>query len=154
MIQRIQTLHLLVATILLVAVNFFPLATFDVEGGIYRMSSFGIDAFGTEAYTGTQWLCYLLRLLSGVAALVSFLNIFGYKNRIAQMRKCIYAILLVIVYYMVYGAQTWLVFTVTQTMPLPSLSAQMPLIAVVFLFLAGRAIKRDEDLVRSTERLR
>ena len=55
---------------------------------------------------------------------------------------------------MVYGAQTWLVFTVTQTMPLPSLSAQMPLIAVVFLFLAGRAIKRDEDLVRSTERLR
>ena len=70
------------------------------------------------------------------------------------MRKCIYAILLVIVYYMVYGAQTWLVFTVTQTMPLPSLSAQMPLIAVVFLFLAGRAIKRDEDLVRSTERLR
>lgn len=154
MIQRIQTLHLLVATILLVAVNFFALATFAVDGGMYRMSIFGVDSFGVEEYGSTQWLCYLLPLVSGAAALLSLVNIFGYKNRVAQMRKCIYAILLIIIYYMVYGAQAWIVFSATQAMPLPALSAQLPLIAVVFLFLAGRAIKRDEDLVRSTERLR
>lgn len=154
MIQRIQTIHLFVAALLLVAVNFFTLATFEVPGGMFRMTIFGVDAFGVEVYTGVQWLCYFLPVLSGLSALVSLFAIFGYKSRIAQMRKCIYAILLIIIYYMVYGAQTWLIFAATEAMPLPSLSAQMPLIAVVFLFLAGRAIKRDEDLVRSTERLR
>ena len=158
MIQRIQTLHLFIATVLLVAVNFFSMATFTLSPaggqGMYRMSVFGVDAFGVEAYSGQQWACYLLPATSGLAALIALLAIFGYKNRVRQMQKCIYAILLVILFYMAYGLQVWFVYSSTSALFMPSITAQFPLIAVILLFLAGRAIKRDEELVRSTERLR
>ena len=55
---------------------------------------------------------------------------------------------------MAYGLQVWFVCSSTSALFMPAITAQFPLIAVILLFLAGRAIKRDEDLVRSTERLR
>ena len=158
MIQRIQTLYRLIATALLVAVNFFPLATFSViqagSQGMYRMSVFGIDSFGVEAYAGAQWACWLFPVFSGLAALISLFALFDYKNRLGQMQKCIYGILLVILFYMAYGLQVWFVYSTTSAIFMPSITAQLPLVAVIFLFLAGRAVKRDEDLVRSMDRLR
>lgn len=154
MIQRIQSLYLLVAAVLLAVVNFFPLAHCKVGEGFYTIDSCGVHANGLEAYAGTTFLCWLLPVFSAVAVLLVLLALFGFKNRIKQMRRCVYAILVIIGYYVVFGAEVWSVKSTTGVFPDLALLAELPLIAIILIFLSGRAIKRDEDLVRSMDRIR
>ncbi len=155
MIQRIQTIYLFIAAVLLIGVNFANLVSFNVANGQYLMNSLGVDAFGVEEYVGPEWVCYLLPVLSCFAAYLSLRALFGYKNRIGQMRRCLYAIMVIILYYVALGVQVWMANgAIADAKILPTLYAQLPLIAIIFLFIAGRAINRDEALVRSTERIR
>lgn len=154
MIQRIQSIYLFVAAVLLAVVNFFPLAHCRVEEGFYTITSLGVDASGVEEFSGQQFWCWFLPALSIIAIAFTLAALFGYKNRIVQMRRCIYAILTVIAYYIVFGVEVWVVNSTTGHFPDLALLAELPLIAIILLFLAGRAIKRDEDMVRSMDRIR
>lgn len=155
MIQRIQTLYLLLVVALMAVVNFFPLVMFRVMDGMYVMTSTKVYAtLEAEQFDFADYWCKLLPVFSVITIAIAVAAIFSYKNRIRQMRYCIYAILTILVYYGCFGMQVWSVYKATEAMPLPTLIAQLPLISIVILFLAGRAIKRDEDLVRSTDRIR
>lgn len=154
MIQRIQTLYLLLAAILVVTVNFFPLAHCQQGAEVcYTMTSIGVDSTGAPFPGAVYWSCFL-PACSFFALLLIIMAVFGYKNRVVQMRRCVYAILVLLVYYVFFGIQIWTMNDVTGIFPDLALVAELPLIAIVFVFLAGRAIKRDEDLVRSMDRLR
>lgn len=153
MIQRIQSLYLLLATVLVALTNFFALAHFKVDEGFYTLSAFGIEASGVETWSGGVW--YLLLPLINVLTIALLLAaLFGYKKRIKQMRRCIYAILSNLLFYASFAFVCWKVYGVTGVYPDLALMAEMPLIAIILIFLAGRAIKRDEDLVRSMDRIR
>lgn len=153
MIQRIQTVYLLLAAVLVAVVNFFPLAHCQGAEVCYTMTSLGVDSTG-EPFTGAAyWSCFL-PACSLFAFILIVMALFSYKKRIVQMRRCVYAILVLLVYYVFFGIQIWTLNDVTGIFPDFALIAELPLIAIVLLFLAGRAIKRDEDLVRSMDRLR
>lgn len=153
MIQRIQSLYLLLATVLVALTNFFALAHFKVDGGFYTLTSFGIESSGVETWSGGMW--YLLLPLINVLCIALLLSaLFGYKHRIKQMRLCIYAILSSVLFYLALGFVCWQVYDVTGVYPDLALMAELPLIAIILTFLAGRAIKRDEDMVRSMDRIR
>ena len=154
MIQRIQTIYLFVAFVMLVAVNFFPYATFGVEGGSCVLTGMGVVDQGARPYAGSTMLCWGLPVFSLLAAVMALVAVFSYKQRVRQMRLCVYGILAVLAFHVVLGVQAWIMYDALGAMPELTLTAQLPLISVIFFILAGRAVKRDEALVRSMDRIR
>lgn len=154
MIQRIQTVYLFLAAVLILIVHFSPIAHVHVGQGFYTLTSFGVEASGVGEFGGSNVWCWLGTACNVVACALVVLALFGYKNRVGQMRRCVFAILAIMAYYVFVGVEVWMLNDATGVFPDLGLIGQCPFIALVLIFLAGRAIKRDEDLVRSMDRIR
>lgn len=99
-------------------------------------------AFGVGAIMegGALWLQVLLGLL----AVVSLGIIFLYKQRPTQATCCVGGMVLALVYYIMLAVnQPQIVWYMA-----------MPLVGILFLFLARKSILKDEKLVRSLDRIR
>ncbi|MGL5228653.1 MAG: DUF4293 domain-containing protein [Bacteroidales bacterium] len=152
MIQRIQTLYLIVVTVLAAIMNFVTLSSFKSGETLFQLDSFGL--FTT---TNPQELVYGTFALFAILAAISILSaltIFLYKKRILQIRICLFNILLALGFYAAYAAYTYVIkenFTAEVFFKLPLV---FPLIGIVLDWLAIRAIGADEALIRSLDRLR
>lgn len=150
MIQRIQSLYLLLASCCIGLMFLFPLAWFEKESIQQVFMLYGIlDATGLPVLK-----FYSLTGLAGLLVFLFLFILFRYKNRKAQLRLCriSFIILLGIVvlpvfYMMKYSQMHTMVLSVSMTLVLPVLSG-------VFTWLAVRGIKKDEELVRSMDRIR
>lgn len=154
MIQRIQSLYLLVATALLAVTIFTPIASFTGGGTELTLSAFELSDATGEYAESALWMGILISL----SALLPLVTIFLYKHRPLQIRLCGVELVLLIgdiafmtIYYL-------LAERVVETTAFPAsairLGAIMPAVAIVFVALAMRAILRDELLVRSLDRIR
>jgi len=152
MLQRPQTLYLLGVLILSIFLLTGPLAVFTVEGGEMILSHSGItDREGEDLELATWPMTVLLILV----AFLAFLNIFSYKNRVRQMRICIFLILLnvgvlgMILFYI------YLVQSSTVDMQIVyQWRIVIPLISIILIYLGFRRIRRDELLVKAYDRIR
>lgn len=152
MIQRIQSVYLLLVTILLLVSAWMPVGTFISEegwaAGVFR--SWGVLVAGGDVLP--TWGLFGILLLSALAALCT---IFLFRNRPLQIRLAIFGSLLLIGYYIVF-----LVFLFVLKSRLDDLDFRMgwalclPLVCLVLDYLAIRAIYRDEALVKAADRLR
>lgn len=128
MIQRIQTVYLLIALVL---------------SGV---------CMGFEVMKdGHPWA---LIVLTGLSALLEFVGIFLFRRRALQMRLCTFCILLLIGWYAVYAAFAYLFGDGLVGDYRPAPWAAIPAINAILLYLAFRGILKDELLVRSLDRLR
>ncbi len=154
MIQRIQTLYLLVASALLAVTIFTPIAAFTGGGTELTLSAFALADSTGEYMESTLWMGVLLTL----SAVLPLITIFLYKHRPLQIRLCGVEIVLLlgdiafmVIYYL-------LAQRVVEATPFSAsairFGAIMPVVAIVFVALAMRAIFRDELLVRSLDRIR
>lgn len=154
MIQRIQSLYLLVATALLAVTIFTPIASFIGGGTELTLSAFELSDATGEYAESSLWMGILLSL----SALLPLVTIFLYKHRPLQIRLCGVELVLLIgdiafmtIYYL-------LAERVVETTAFPAsairFGAIMSAVAIVFVALAMRAILRDELLVRSLDRIR
>jgi peptidoglycan/LPS O-acetylase OafA/YrhL len=136
MIQRVQSLYLLLVVLLNATVVFW-LPLWKTEEGI--------EVFAME----TPWLAGLFAL-SGVLALFS---IFMFKNRKLQF---VLGRLNIILNFVLLGFFVYWTLMVPGEMQISEKGIGMflPVLSIVFLVLANKAIKRDEDLVKSVDRLR
>jgi hypothetical protein len=152
MIQRSQTLYLLAVFILSVLMLTGPLSIFttvDTELILKHAGLHGVD--GEEQLLST----WPLTVIFSVVALLSFLNIFFYRNRMRQMRICVFlmflsagSIGLMFYYNWVVGAK----FETTHT--LYQWRFVLPAICIILQYLARRRIHRDELLVKAYDRIR
>ncbi len=136
MIQRVQSLYLMLVVLLNPAVVFwFPLWKTKQD----------IEVFAVE----TTWLVILFAL-SGLLALIS---IFMFKNRKLQF---VLGRLNIILNFVLLGFFVYWTLMVPGEMQISEKGIGMflPVLSIVFLVLANKAIKRDEDLVKSVDRLR
>jgi peptidoglycan/LPS O-acetylase OafA/YrhL len=155
MIQRIQTLYLLTAGVLMSLMLLLPLAQIAADGtGIYTVHSKGwyIEAGESAELAMATWPVFILAL---VLVLLPLMNIFLYKNRKLQLRISVYAIILafgligLIYYYFVIGFRQLDEPAYALRFPLV-----VPVIFIVLIYLAFRGIRKDEILVRSLDRIR
>jgi glucan phosphoethanolaminetransferase (alkaline phosphatase superfamily) len=152
MIQRIQTLFLAVALIMMGLLLWLPLGEITANEKIYSFSLSGVTDSITGQSTYQAW--YLMALI-GFILMFQVVIIFSYKKRVGQVRMATLNILLMLVFVLV----CWL-FVKTSAKSLGesiySLKVFMafPLIAVILNYLAIRAIRNDEALVRSVDRIR
>ncbi len=150
MIQRIQTLYLLIAAALMTVAVFSPLAVFNVGAAEYTLSSFSLAGEGGSF--ATLWLGILL----AVSALLPLATLFLYKRRQLQIRLCAVELVLLIgcIVFIDYWLSNRMFTDFDTTYRRFAYGALMPLLSLVPVWLAMRAIFRDEVLVRSLDRIR
>ena len=151
MIQRIQTLHLL---IVMAVTLFAPLAWFAGDAGEFRLYAFSLQTSAGEAVQSTVYMGVVLAL----ACVLPFITIFLFKRRLLQIRLCVVEIVLLIgsaVMEAAYYFLSWRVFSElsfhTQGFR-PAIA--LPLVCLLFAYLAARAVFRDELMVRAADRIR
>jgi hypothetical protein len=152
MIQRVQSLFLLLTILLSVL---FPI-------GVIMKFSEGISEIFLrfdgiiKASGGAENFKQILPLtvLMFIIPLLSMIIIFLYKNRKLQMRLTVILIILIlaeiiaIVYYAIYITRS---FNAELTLGIKLI---IPVLILICTLLAYRYIKKDEELVRSYDRLR
>ena len=131
---------------------FLPLATIVYGGNELILKAFTLN--GIEGVDTTLPL-YLGVLLAVTTALLLAI-IFIYKKRLAQIRLCVSAIVLLLGSAALIGLYCYrlcdiltgdLVFTL-------GFASLMPVVAIIPVVLAIRGIAKDEALVRSLDRIR
>ena len=151
MIQRIQSVYLLAAVVLLIMILVLPIATLvNAQSDSFTYLFYGI--VNSEGKIALQ--AFPLAGLMVIMPIISLISIFLYKNRILQMRLCIYNILLMIgsiglIWFYSYQAKNNL-FTET----IFSFPIVLPVVAAILTYLAFRGIRKDEILVKSIDRIR
>lgn len=155
MIQRIQSVYLLLAGLVLLALFIFPVINnLILNGHADSFTAAGIYEVINGVRTKTSSFM-MLSIATVVAAMLPLAGIFLYRNRKQQASYC-YIVIVLIIGYSFYLTET--VKTVADNVTLRSenygLGMILPSIAIVLVFMAIRGINRDEKLVRSADRLR
>ena len=136
MLQRIQTVYLLLAA--------------GVSAGLIFVFHIWITEQDVVVYAKDELLYFALFLGSAILSIVA---IFMYKNRKSQF---VMGRLNIILNFILLG------FFVYQSLNISGETAVsekgigmlLPIVSIVLLALANKAIKKDEDLVKSVDRLR
>ncbi len=153
MIQRIQTLYLLIAFAAGIAFLFSPLASYSAASLMYSLKVMEFNDMGDmgqSMFVNTMPLVIVTGIFVALLAIIILL----YKNRPLQAKLAGVSILINTV-------MIFLGFWFTDAMG-EKINAQanyeygaiIPVISLLFLFMAMRGIKKDEKLIRSMERLR
>jgi glucan phosphoethanolaminetransferase (alkaline phosphatase superfamily) len=153
MIQRIQSLYLFVAGLLLTLALFVPwISFFGQEGDLSQLKAFKVEhILGNGAQSYSFWALGALLI---IAAALSFVCLFFFKNRPLQSRFCVFNIILLIGFYLVFLIFFIYVRKSLDASPGLNFGLALPLIALILNFMALRAINKDEALVQSYHRLR
>ena len=154
MIQRIQTLYLLIIAALMAVTLFSGLAWFAGDAGEFGLYAFGLKTAEGELVQSTVYMGILLALASALPLVTIFL----FKRRLVQIRLCAVELVLLIGAGAMMGIYFYLCNRYFADSEFYShtlkISLVFPLVCLVFDLLALRAIFRDEKLVRSLDRIR
>lgn len=164
MIQRIQTVYLSLAIAALVTLFFIPLASFIQESPMNDVGSVPTQQFELrlmgkylmEGSTPTVYENYIVEpLIAVVLSLLLGFIIFQYRNRALQITAGRFALI---------TATAFLVLMATtvskQLNGAGSINkgydwgVYLPIVVIILIFLALRAIRNDEALVRAADRIR
>lgn len=144
MIQRIQTIYLLCASLLSgVAVLFVNFGQSN-EGNALNF----VDFFNLE-----DKLLLTVGILFYLSSLLSFIAIFLYQKRTKQvfLGKLNLAINLLIIFMLIYYLHN---LSGGILISMKGIGVSLPLFSCLLILLANRAIHKDEDLVKSVDRIR
>ena len=154
MIQRIQTVYLMVATLVMVVALIFPIATLNADGNELVIKAFSFSAEGAAL----PHLPLYMGILLAIATALPFVIIFLYKRRMVQFRLCGVELALLVGALIFEAVYCYIAFDALNAVGAVELSlgfaAFMPLVAIPFVALAMKGILRDELLVRSLDRIR
>lgn len=160
MIQRIQSVYLFIAFVAALLLFFFPMASFLSEMEYFKFYIYGLESMvpGTsDMYVINQWYTVPLIGLAVALGFITLVAVFLYKNRLLQMRlikiNIFLNIILIGLFFLLYMPVVEDAVGVAPEYG-NELGIYLPLISLIFLILGHRAIKKDEKLVRSADRIR
>lgn len=159
MIQRVQSVFLLLVAIAMICLFFLPVWSKTDAAGVeyvldaYKLAPVTAPATGEVLSKNTIFIA----LLAGAAALVALFSIFQYKNRLTQMKlgalnSLLMAVLMFLCFY--YAMMVGEDLVKGATAGSKEAGFFLPALGLILNVLANRFIKRDEELVRSMDRLR
>jgi hypothetical protein len=151
MIQRIQSLWLFLSAAFIAAAFFFPFAEISTSSTHYLLKYRGIFQQTNKEFV-VQNTAYLLAGSLTLVFILTILTIFLFKNRKLQMKMCLYISLLIIISSV--GVLYFANFIIPQSNTAYSVASAFPIVSFIFILMARNRIKKDEELVRSTDRIR
>ncbi len=136
MIQRIQTIYLIVSAIIM--------------GALYMWFPIVLGEDGSPIIERSEPLIAILIFVSMALAVISILS---FKKRQTQF---VLNRLNIISNFILLGVFVYRSLTLSgeTLVSEKGIGVLLPIISIVFLVLANKAVKRDEDLVKSVDRLR
>ena len=149
MIQRIQTVYLILAIICMATTLFTPFSFYILNEQVVTLKAFEINNGINDIFGRFPYYVPIFASLG-----LSILAIAKYKDRKKQLLfgKINYlAILLSIVFIMMDVTFIAEQLSVQENY---HIGAFLPVATLPFIFLANRAIKKDEKLIKSLDRLR
>ncbi|NDK57257.1 DUF4293 domain-containing protein [Pontibacter fetidus] len=166
MIQRIQSVFLFLLVLAVISMLFLPLwsKTDAVTGETivltaWELKSQMLNMNGDAAAAGMvpSKSAFAIGILAIVAAVIALVEIFQFRNRLNQMKL---GLLNTLVLAALFGTSFYYAAYVGNEMIKGTDNGSyeagfyMPMLGLLLNALANRFIKRDEDLVRSVDRLR
>ena len=131
MIQRVQTIFLLT--------NFFLLMTLYL---FFELKSFALDIFNFEILININ--LYLI-----FCSLITLISIFLFKNRTTQL-----FINKIQIFFHFISLLLFLLELIASQHTNSIYKLLIPIFPLILLFLANNFIKKDEDLIKSIDRIR
>jgi ABC-type Na+ efflux pump permease subunit len=144
MIQRIQSIYLLIATLLSGGLIFFLNLWVSEKGNKF---------FVMDSFSSSNTLLIVMAVLFFVSSFVTLLSIFQFKKRQLQFVLGRIAILInfILLGIIVYFSQN---LSGEINVSEKGIGLLIPVLTIVLVVLANKAIRRDEELVKSVDRLR
>ena len=150
MLQRIQTVYLLLASICMVVSLLTNLAIFTLGGEIVNFEAMGF--YLNEEIIFSTWGLFII---GNISAVLSVLIVFIYKKRMLQIRLAGMNLFIILGYY---GLIAFYILRrnpeVGSAFENVGIGMITPFVAIVFTYLAIRKIGADEALIRSLNRIR
>ena len=149
MIQRIQSVYLLVVTILMIICMCNPIGSIiAADNQISEFYSLFISMpDGSKVYA--PWALFAIQ---AIIAVLAFTTIFLFKKRMLQIRLTIFSSVMLIGYYIAVVA--YIMMLAEETTFSASWTVCLPFVAIILNWLAIRGIGADEALVKAYDRLR
>ena len=143
MIQRIQSIYLLLASIISGGLIF----VFNLWSSSER-PTFVIDLFKEDSF-----LLNGISLLFLLSATITFIAIFLFKKRQLQF---VFGRISILINLLLLGLLIYVSLILPGEMKISEKGIGMflPILAILFVVFANKAIQKDEDLVKSVDRLR
>jgi D-alanyl-lipoteichoic acid acyltransferase DltB (MBOAT superfamily) len=147
MIQRIQTVYILLSAILIGLLFSLPFAEIVFNNQLYLFDIRGIVKNDTIQENGLPIALFITLIL-----LLHVFTVFIYKKRRLQIRILIFSILLMLGLFGLFYFFAYNSFDDAQVSF--KIAVAFPLIAIILDYLAIRNIGKDEALIRSIDRIR
>ena len=143
MIQRIQTIYLLIAS----AISGGLIFVFNLWNNLKD------EVFALELFERESLLLKIIPLLFILSAVVSFTTVFLFKNRKLQF---VVGRIIILINLFLLGLLIYVSLTLPGEVSISEKGIGMflPILVILLIVFANKAIKKDEDLVKSVDRLR
>lgn len=150
MIQRIQTLYLLLSVLVMASLLALPFGGLVGKADVFTLHAMQLVSTAGAATPAVWPLGVLVALAIGL----QLITIFLYKKRGLQNRLSLLSLMLVIGVPIMVGFYSWKLAQELAAVWHWAIGSALPLVSVVLLVLAMRGIRHDERLVRSLDRIR
>ena len=154
MIQRIQSIYLLLAGIFAALACAAPCALFTGSQPDDACTLYGCHYAAEPAAEALFTYPFGVTLMTALCTALPLIVIFGYKIRKRQISHVNLAMLLAVAWYAVCAAYCFAAASRTGFEVAPSFGLIFPALSLLALYLAKRGIKHDEALVRAADRIR
>jgi hypothetical protein len=160
MIQRFQSLFLLLATICLLIALFMPIGTITTNEAQYLFNSWNLhENIPNGKIISPNYINYYIGILQTILALICFIAIFFYKKRPTQSKICIAGIiinfiLLLLMLYVYPDRIFQSIALLDKNEVVYNPWAMTSIFSLGFLYLANKFILKDEKKIREADRLR
>jgi hypothetical protein len=142
MIQRIQSIYLTIVIVLSAILPF-----------VFKLwKNSNKEVFALDLFSELTLLSKLVPVFFFLSALIAAIAIFKFKKR--QLQFVLVRIIILINLFLL-GILIYLSLTLPgEASSEKGIGMFLPIVVILFAFLANKAIKKDEDLVKSVDRLR
>lgn len=157
MIQRKQSLFLLLAALLALSTWFFPISTYQRGDAVFELRTTGLFAGDGVEVTDVELRIPFAPVMTVIGiALAACILLYGNRRRQMRFVRGTYMVVLAAIAFLFITDRSVQGYLEKGGAVQGSygLSFVLPLIVLVLAFMAERSIKADEELVRSADRLR
>ena len=155
MIQRVQTLYLFFIVVISIVLFFVPLIEFVNGDSVFSLNILGLEFENQENTISIS--TFPLIVINSLIIVLTSICIIIFKNRNLQIKICKINLFLL---------SAFLIFTVMYSTQIEEklgdkglntsfgLGIILPIISITLTYLAIRGIKKDQELIRSVDRIR
>ena len=151
MIQRIQTIYLAIAAICILLTLFIPFSSYSFQNETEVFGSFGFSMKTVEV------TIFPVIYNIAISLFLFLLSIFSFKNRKRQLQLNMVNFAVIIIFIALIFVdfdKIETAFNFEKEDINYGLGMFLPIVSLVGVFMANRAIKSDEKLIKSMDRIR